>query len=299
MNHNVKGSMTKLIALVLSLGFAQEAAGMEAAKPAAAEVKAETAAAIAQGKAEKNARTYMQAAELVLTIADLPVAVLANNAEKANTRSSHILKMVDDVLVIAGQGASMYNKTRDGLDYKDSLRYKALEVFFRTADLAKHATILAKKCPVAAQEADSAEVTEMRKKLVVAAQVLRKLVAPVVQTAARGYVAYNTEDTKEASKKRLMLESLAFLTNRLSDYVAAPKASLESDAQLVATMASIVMLLVDYKRDVRTSVKQTSEKRAIKEAGTPVTTFVEKKDDKGRVVKNSQRKRTPVKRYTA
>ena len=43
----------------------------------------------------------MQMAELAATIVDLPVAVLANNAEKANTRSSHILKMVDDLLVIA------------------------------------------------------------------------------------------------------------------------------------------------------------------------------------------------------
>jgi len=273
---NIKNSsLTTLVALVLSLGFAQEVACK--GKPA----------------------TVMQNVELAAAIADLPVAVLANNAEKNNTRSSHILKIVDDILVIAGQGVSVYNKTHADVLYKDYLHYKALEILFRTADIAKHAKVLATKgAPVVAPADDvtDVEVTEMRKKLIVSATALRNIIAPVAQAVARGYVALNNEDTKEASKKRLMVESLAFLTNRLSDYIAAPKGSLESDAQLVATMASAVMLLVDCKREIKTIVL-SADRRAIREA-TTVKTFNTKKEN-GKTVKRSVRARNKVARFEA
>jgi len=291
------GSLTKLVALVVSLGFTQEAACAGKTVRNAAPAGIITSEVVgARARTSGRVATRMQNVELAAAVVGLPVAVLANNAEKSNTRSSHILKMVDDLVVIAGQGVSVYNQTREDVNFKDSLRYKALEIFFRGADLAKHATVLAKKDSAVVAEADDAEVTEMRKKLILSATVLRNLVAPIVQAAARGYVAWNTEDTKDASKKRLMVESLAFLTNRLSDYVASPKASLESDFQLVATMAGVVMLLVDYNRDSKKTKKLVKNNVNRKDAGE---TFSVEEDDNGNLVKKSKRARKPVVRFAA
>jgi len=251
MNHTIKRSLTKLVALVLCLGVAQNA--------------------VCAGKKNRSegstisSLVSMKNVELASIVAGLPVAVLANNAEKALApRTAHALKVIDDLFVMIGQGSAMYNDNKAGVALRDQ-HYKALEILFRGADIAKHVKALAKKDASVASVEDDVEVTAMRKKLIASATLLRNFVAPVVQAAARGYVAV-TENTEETRRTRLMVEGLAFLTNRLSDYVASKKGSLEADAQAVATMAGVVMLIVDYKRELapKAGAKAEASKSASK-----------------------------------
>jgi len=176
-----------------------------------------------------NGSEFTQNIEKTLAVAAVPVG-LAANANMQDAKTGAYIKLLDDVLVIANRAASFYNKSIN--DSRDLGYYKILDTLYRLRDMS--AQVRAIKKPAPAQEFNNQELL----------QIARSLSLSLVQSAARAYVAFNTEDTEEQRKIRYWCDAIAFFANRLSDLTSNAKISSEEyEYQLVGVTTGLLLLL--------------------------------------------------------
>ena len=198
-----------------------------------------------------NGSELTQNIEKTLAVAAVPVG-LAANANMQDAKTGAYIKLLDDVLVIANRAASFYNKSIN--DSRDLGYYKILDTLYRLRDMS--AQVRSIKKPVSVEEINNQELL----------QIARSLSLSLVQSAARAYVAFNTEDTEEQRKIRYWCDAIAFFANRLSDLTSNAKISTEEyEYQLVGVTTGLLLLLAYAPERFRPQVAVDQVQVAVKQ----------------------------------